>query len=229
MHAKILVVDDEKKLVSLIKAYLEKEGYRVATAFDGQSALEGWEREAPDLIVLDILLPRLDGYDFCRRVRQTANTPIIMLSAKSEETDKLIGLELGADDYMTKPFSLRELTARIKAILRRDSRRGESGKTIARGPLTIWPAMHKVELQESDIELTATEFKLLEALARNPGQVFTRQRLMELAQGDTFEAYERTVDAHIKNIRKKLRGKEDGWEFIETVHGVGYRFKADKL
>jgi len=229
MNAKILVVDDEKKLVSLIEAYLEKEGYQVTTAFDGQSALEVWGREAPDLIVLDILLPQLDGYDFCRRIRQKADTPIIMLSAKSEETDKLIGLELGADDYMTKPFSLRELTARIKAILRRDSRRSESEETITRGPLTIWPAMHRVELAESKIELTATEFKLLEAMARNPGQVFTRQRLMELAQGDMFEAYERTVDAHIKNIRKKLREKEDGGDFIETVHGVGYRFKAEQL
>ncbi len=225
MNARILVVDDEKKLVSLIKAYLEKEGYQVATAFDGRSALEAWKREAPDLIVLDILLPQMDGYDFCREIRQKADTPIIMLSAKSEETDKLIGLELGADDYMTKPFSLRELTARIKAILRRDTRRSESEEGIVRGSLTIWPAMHRVELVDSKVDLTATEFKLLEVMARNPGQVFSRQRLMELGQGDTFEAYERTVDAHIKNIRKKLRGKEDGWDDIETVHGVGYRFK----
>lgn len=226
MNARILVVDDEKKLVNLIKAYLEKEGYQVATAFDGRAALEAWKREAPDLIVLDILLPHMDGYDFCREIRQKADTPIIMLSAKSEETDKLIGLELGADDYMTKPFSLRELTARIKAILRRDARRSESEETIVRGSLTIWPAMHRVELADSKVELTATEFKLLEVMARNPGQVFSRQRLMELGQGDMFEAYERTVDAHIKNIRKKLRGKEDGWDFIETVHGVGYRFKT---
>ncbi len=228
MNAKILVVDDEKKLVSLIRAYLEKEGYQVVAAFDGKSALEVWEREAPDLIVLDILLPYLDGYDFCRRVRERANTPIIMLSAKSEETDKLIGLELGADDYMTKPFSLRELTARIKAILRRESRRSDVEESITRGPLIIWPSMHRVELADTRIELTATEFRVLEALARNPGQVFTRQRLMELAQGDMFEAYERTVDAHIKNIRKKLRGKKDGWDFIETVHGVGYRFRTEQ-
>jgi DNA-binding response OmpR family regulator len=226
MNGKILVVDDEKKLVALIRAYLEKEGYHVLEAFDGVTALTLWEQEAPDLIVLDIMLPGLDGYDFCRRVRERAATPIIMLSARSEETDKLVGLELGADDYMTKPFSLRELAARIKAVRRRSQQEEPPAEAaISCGPLTIWPDRHLAELDGETLQFTASEFRILEAMARRPGQVFTRLRLLEIAQGQSFEAYERTIDAHIKNIRKKLRDKEDDRGFIETVHGVGYRFQ----
>ncbi|MHB8781543.1 MAG: response regulator transcription factor [Candidatus Geothermincolia bacterium] len=229
MNAKILVVDDEKKLVALIRTYLEKEGYRVITTYDGQAALELWKSEAPDLIVLDILLPQLDGYDFCRRVRERAATPIIMLSAKSEEADKLVGLELGADDYMTKPFSLRELTARIKAVLRRGNGIEQGAEPMQRGVLLIRPAEHVVEVDGVTVSLTATEFRMLELMARRNGQVFNRQQLLEYASGEAFEAYERSVDVHIKNIRRKLREQTGEWEFIHTVHGVGYRFQPQRL
>ncbi len=227
--ARILVVDDEKKIVRLVKAYLEKEGYSVLEAYDGASALESWRREPPDLVVLDILMPELDGLEFLREVRKTSMVPVIMLSARSQEVDKLVGLGLGADDYVTKPFSPRELVARIKAVLRRHRQGAPSGDApISEGPMTIYPERHQLEVGGEEVVLTATEFSLLLAMAACPGRVFTRGQLIQQAQGDFFEGYERTVDTHVKNVRRKLGEKAKEWNFIETVYGVGYKFVAQK-
>ena len=226
---KILIVDDEKKMVKLVRAYLEKEGYDTVEAYNGKAALEMWRRERPDLVVLDIMMPEVDGLEFCREVRRSSTTPIIMLSAKSEETDKLVGLELGADDYVTKPFSPRELVARIRAVLRRhDLASGGEERPIAEGPLVIHKDRHRVEVNEEEVPLTPTEFGMLASLASSPGRVFSRGQLIKSVQGDFFEGYERTVDTHIKNIRKKVGQQAADWSFIETVYGVGYRFQAKK-
>jgi two-component system OmpR family response regulator len=226
-EGRILVVDDEKKIVKLVKAYLEKEGYATLEAYDGASALELWRREAPDLIVLDILMPGVDGLEFLREVRQTSQVPVIMLSARSQEVDKLVGLGLGADDYVTKPFSPRELVARIRAVLRRHRPGAPGDETpIHEGPLAVYPDRHTVTAAGEEVLLTATEFAMLRALASSPGRVYTRGQLIQLAQGDFFEGYERTVDTHVKNVRRKIAQKAEGWSFIETVHGVGYRFVA---
>ena len=226
---KILIVDDEKKIVKLVRAYLEKEGYATIGAYDGKAALELWRRERPDLVVLDILMPEVDGLEFCREVRKSSTTPIIMLSAKSGETDKLVGLELGADDYVTKPFSPRELVARIRAVLRRhDLASGGEEIPIAEGPLVIHRDRHLVSVNGEEVQLTPTEFSMLASLASSPGRVFSRGQLIRSVQGDFFEGYERTVDTHIKNIRKKIGRNATDWSFIETVYGVGYRFQAKK-
>lgn len=238
--ARVLVVDDEPKIAQVVGAYLEADGFEVTLAHDGVSALRIFELESPDLVVLDLMLPGLDGKEFCRRVRQgraggsgSVWTPIIMLTARTEEADRLIGLELGADDYVTKPFSPRELVARVKAVLKRTrpetrSTSDSSPETIAHGPLKIHTRKHIVELDGTEVALTATEFEMLHLMAANPRQVFSRRELIEVAQGEYYEGYGRTVDTHIKNLRKKLKGRASGAEFIETVHGVGYRFKAEK-
>jgi DNA-binding response OmpR family regulator len=223
---KVLVVDDEAKIVELVKLYLEKAGYRVATAADGSRGLELFRRERPDLIILDIMLPEIDGLEVCRHIRRESNVPIIMLTAKSEDVDKLIGLELGADDYITKPFSPREVVARVRAVLRRTQGSLAQAHIIAIGGLVIDLDRHQVHCQGQPIELTATEFKLLAALAQNPGRVFTRLQLLDLVQGIAYEGYERTIDTHIKNLRRKLAalgGKE--MCRIGTVRGVGYKFQ----
>ena len=228
-EARILLVDDEKKIVRLVKAYLEKEGYTTLEAYDGAAALELWRREAPDLIVLDIMMPSVDGLEFLREVRQTSMVPVIMLSARSQEVDKLVGLGLGADDYVTKPFSPRELVARIRAVLRRHRMAARAGDApITEGPLTVYPDRHQVEVGGEEVTLTATEFAMLLAMAASPGRVYTRGQLIQLAQGDFFEGYERTVDSHIKNVRRKIGEKARDWSFIETVYGVGYKFVAQK-
>jgi DNA-binding response OmpR family regulator len=229
MREKILIVDDEKKMVKILKTALDNEGYVTVEAYDGEAALERWRQERPDLVVLDVLMPRMDGFEFCRRVRETSDTPIIILSAKTEELDKLEGLGLGADDYMTKPFSPRELVARIRALLRRfETRRDTAEQRIAIGPLVIDIEKHLVEIDGLEVSITPTEFGLLLALAAHPERVFSRRELIESAQGEFFDGYERTVDAHIGNMRKKLASNAGDWSFIETVYGVGYRFKAEK-
>jgi len=229
MREKILIVDDEKKMVKILKTALDNEGYVTVEAYDGEAALERWRQERPDLVVLDVLMPRMDGFEFCRRVRETSDTPIIILSAKTEELDKLEGLGLGADDYMTKPFSPRELVARIRALLRRfETRRDTAEQRIAIGPLVIDIEKHLVEIDGLEVSITPTEFGLLLALASHPERVFSRRELIESAQGEFFDGYERTVDAHIGNMRKKLASNAGDWSFIETVYGVGYRFKAEK-
>ena len=229
MREKILIVDDEKKMVKILKTALDNEGYVTVEAYDGEAALERWRQERPDLVVLDVLMPRMDGFEFCRRVRETSDTPIIILSAKTEELDKLEGLGLGADDYMTKPFSPRELVARIRALLRRfETRRDAAEQRIAIGPLVIDIEKHLVEIDGLEVSITPTEFSLLLTLASHPERVFSRRELIESAQGEFFDGYERTVDAHIGNMRKKLASDAGDWSFIETVYGVGYRFKAEK-
>lgn len=236
----ILVVDDEPSVVSVVKAYLEKEGYRVVTAADGLTAWDAFEREQPDLVVLDLMLPGLPGQDVCRRIRHAGDTPVIMLTARTEETDKIVGLKMGADDYVTKPFSPRELVARVEAVLRRsrlalsgdgaDGGTGEGnhrrdGRTrLVRGPLVVDPDKHEARWGGEILDLTPTEFSLLETLARRPGRVFTRMELMEMAKGEAYEGYERTIDSHIKNLRRKLKQAGMDGEWIKTVFGVGYKF-----
>jgi two-component system OmpR family response regulator len=229
MKKKILIVDDEQRIVDLVKAYLEKEGYATIEALDGELALKLWREEKPDLVVLDILMPQVDGLEFCREVRKGSDTPIIILSARSQEEDRLTGLELGADDYVVKPFSPRELVARVRAVLRRQNQEeGRKEPSIIEGPLVINREKRLVEVDGEEIQLTATEFDILETLASYPGRVYSRGQLVGSEKAGYHESNDRTVDAHIKNIRKKLGEKAVGWSFIETVYGIGYRFQAKK-
>ncbi len=221
---RILVVDDEPQIVELLRSYLERDGFEVAEAADGEQALATCRHLLPDLVILDLMLPRLDGREVCRRIRETAHTPIIMLTARDEETDKLLGLELGADDYVTKPFSPREVVARVRAVLRRGT--WETADVIRAGDLVIDLRAHEVSLQGRRVELTPTEFKLLETLAAHPSQVFTRMQLIDRVQGHAFEGYERTIDAHIKNLRGKVEPDPRNPRHILTVFGVGYKFQV---
>ncbi|MBS3736354.1 MAG: response regulator transcription factor [Candidatus Bipolaricaulota bacterium] len=221
----ILVIEDEGRIVRLIRDYLSEEGYRIIDARDGEEGLTAFERQNPDLIILDLMLPKKDGLDVAREVRKNSEVPIIMLTAKTEEVDRVTGLELGADDYMTKPFSLRELAARIKAVLRRTG--GDLGKrgVIRRGELLIDTETHQVKLDGEEVDLTPTEFDLLAAMARNPGRAFTRKSLLEEIGHYPGESVKRKIDTHVKNLRKKLGSGDEPERFIETVHGVGYRFR----
>ncbi len=221
---RILVVDDEPQIVDLLRSYLARDGFDVDEAADGKAALAAFLRLRPDLVILDLMLPQLDGREVCRRIRETAQTPIIMLTARDEETDKLLGLELGADDYITKPFSPREVVARVRAVLRRGSR--EAPDLLRVGELAIDLRAHEVSVSGRRVDLTPTEFKLLETLARYPNQVFTRMQLIDRVQGHAFEGYERTVDAHIKNLRGKVESDPRTPRYIVTVFGVGYKFQA---
>jgi two-component system, OmpR family, alkaline phosphatase synthesis response regulator PhoP len=221
---RILVVDDEAQIVDLLRSYLRRDGFEVDEAADGEAALAAAARMRPDLIILDLMLPKMDGREVCRRIRETANTPIIMLTARDEETDKLLGLELGADDYITKPFSPREVTARVRAVLRRGSR--ETVEVVRAGDLLIDLRAHEVSLGGRRVELTPTEFRLLETMAGHPNQVFTRMQLIDRVQGHAFEGYERTVDAHIKNLRAKVEPDPKTPRYIVTVYGVGYKFQT---
>ncbi|MGE5252103.1 MAG: response regulator transcription factor [Bacteroidota bacterium] len=225
----ILVVDDEPKITQLVRDYLEQAGFGVHTAQDGRSALSAAKTEKPDLIVLDLGLPRMDGLDFMRELRKVSTTPVIMLTARSEESDKLIGLELGADDYMTKPFSPKELVARVRAVFRRIENVLSSGTEIIHAAdLTLdVPRMRVTAAGREVEELTPTEFELLTVLARQPGRVFTRGQLLDAIHGVAFESYERAIDAHIKNIRRKIEVRPGEPRYILTVYGVGYRF-ADR-
>ena len=221
----ILVVDDEPKIVKTAKAYLENAGFRVVTAGDGQIALTVYRHEKPALVILDLGLPGMDGLDVARTLRRDSDVPIIMLTARVDETDKLIGLELGADDYMTKPFSPRELVARVRAVLRRTGgEREQSPPPIVAGEIRIDLERRSVTVEGEAVELTATEFDLLAVLARHPGRVFTRLELLDRVQGYAFEGYERTVDAHVKNLRQKIEPEPKQPQYVLTVYGVGYRF-----
>ena len=224
MAQTILVVDDEPQLVKVLRSYLEQAGFRVVTANDGQMALAQYKHEKPDLILLDLNLPGLDGIDVARRLRATSNVPIIMVTARVEETDRLIGLELGADDYVTKPFSPREVVARVRAVLRRAEAEPTTPEIIRVADIAIDLTRHTVTRAGEPIDLTPTEFGLLVALAREPGRAFTRLQLLEAAQGDAFEGYERTIDAHIKNLRAKIEPNPKKPKYILTVFGVGYKF-----
>jgi DNA-binding response OmpR family regulator len=220
--ARILVVDDEAKIVQLVRDYLERAGFAVSTARDGNEALMRAHSERPDLIVLDLGLPELDGMEVTRRLRRDSGVPIIMLTARHEETDKVVGLELGADDYVTKPFSPRELEARVRAVLRRQSRDSDA-EVLRAGDLQLDLPRLRTEVGGRAVELTATEFQLLAALARQPGRVFTRAQLLDAIHGVAFESYERAIDAHVKNIRRKIEPDPRTPRYLLTVYGVGYR------
>jgi DNA-binding response OmpR family regulator len=220
--ARILVVDDEPKIVQLVRDYLERAGFAVSTAGDGNEALMRAHQERPDLIVLDLGLPGLDGLEVTRRLRRDSGVPIIMLTARDEETDKVVGLELGADDYVTKPFSPRELEARVRAVLRRHI--GDSEAEVLRAAdLTLDVPRLRTEVSGRPVELTATEFQLLAALARQPGRVFTRAQILDAIHGVAFDSYERAIDAHVKNIRRKIEPDPRTPRYLLTVYGVGYR------
>ncbi len=229
MAQKILVVDDEQKMVKLVRTYLEGSGFKVAVAYDGQEALTLFRHEAPDLIVLDLMLPKIDGLDVARTIRRASNVPIIMLTARAEETDRLIGLELGADDYVVKPFSPRELVARVRAVLRRAAKSwpGDGGEPppqiITAGGLSLDLGRREAKLAGRRVKLTTLQFDLLTVLTRRPGQVFTRMQLLDAVQGEAFEGYERTIDAHIKNLRQALGDDSRAPRYILTVRGVGYK------
>jgi two-component system alkaline phosphatase synthesis response regulator PhoP len=225
---KILVVDDDRHIVDLVQLYLERDGYQVLVAYDGLEALKLARQRRPDLIVLDLLLPEVDGLDVCRILQTESDVPIIMLTAKTTEEDKLIGLELGADDYVTKPFSPRELVARVRAVLRRVGQEAPQGPTEIRfADLVIDRRSHEVRVRGEVVSLTPTEFRLLEVLAREPGRAFTRLELLDRVFGYDFEGFERTIDVHVKNLRKKIERDPRQPIYVQTVYGVGYKFSED--
>lgn len=224
MSKTILVVDDEARLVNLVKAYLEQGGFRVVTAKNGREALFICRQEKPDLILLDIMMPEMDGHEFLRVHRQERPTPIILLTARVEEDDKIIGLELGADDYVTKPFSPRELLARVRAVLRRGSQPVESSARLRVAGISLDLERFLVEVEDERIDLTRSEFDLLAILMGSPGRAFSRLDLLDRLQGTTFEGSERTIDVHIKNLRAKIEPNPRQPRYVETVYGVGYRF-----
>lgn len=225
MARKILFVEDEEQIVRVVRAYLEQAGYEVLVARDGPEGLRRHRQESPDLVVLDLMLPGMDGLDVCRAIRRESSTPIIMLTARAEETDKLIGLELGADDYITKPFSPRELVARIRAVLRRTIGEQVAPATIRAADIEIDTEAHTVSVRGQPVDLTPTEFDLLAALARHPGRVLSRAQLLDAALGEVYEGYERTIDVHIRNLRRKIEPDPGNPRYIQTVYGVGYRFQ----
>ena len=227
MSQKILIVEDEIELVKVIRDYLEKAGFRVDSVDNGTAAVSAFQHNPPDLVLLDLNLPGMDGLDVAREIRRINDVPIIMVTARVEETDKLIGLELGADDYITKPFSPREVVARVRAVLRRTQKPVTTPEIIESGDIMIDLLRHRVNVTGQSVELTPTEFDLLVVMASQPGRAFSRMQLLESTQGETFEGYERTIDAHIKNLRSKIETDPKKPVFIETVFGVGYRFRDE--
>ncbi|MFQ5595872.1 MAG: response regulator transcription factor [Anaerolineae bacterium] len=230
MTQRILIVEDERDIVAVVKGYLEQAGYQTLTAYDGKTGLFMARQEKPDLVVLDLMLPEMDGLDVCRALRRdrdpvVADTPIIMLTARVEETDKLIGLELGADDYVTKPFSPRELVARVRTVLRRLERadRTSEERPLHAGDLVLDPTRREARLGDQLLDLTPTEFDLLHLLMANPGRPFSRLELLERLQGEAYAGYDRTIDVHIKNLRKKLGEGGRTPRYIKTVLNVGYK------
>jgi len=227
---KLVVIEDEVKIARMIKDYLEKEGASVSLARDGASGLQQAREEAPHLVILDLMLPDINGLEICRRLRQQSDVPIIMLTAKSQETDRVVGLEMGADDYITKPFSLAELAARVRAVLRRtrvpESRQNHGEKILTRGPFALDIENHQVKKGPQEILLTPTEFSLLAFMARSPGRVFSRLQLLEACLGEAYSGYERSIDTHIRNLRKKIETNPAHPEHIITVFGLGYKFQV---
>ena len=219
---RILIVDDEPKIVRLVRDYLEHAGFAVTVARDGREALMRARTDPPDLVVLDLGLPELDGLDVTRSLRRDSSVPIIMLTARDDETDTVLGLELGADDYVTKPFSPRELVARVRAVLRRQAS-DSSGELLRAGNLTLDLPRLRATVDDRVVPLTATEFQLLATMAGQPGRVFTRSQLLDAIHGVAFESYERAIDAHVKNIRRKLESDPRSPRYLLTVYGVGYR------
>lgn len=227
MSKKIMVVDDEPRLISLLEAYLSQEGFHVVTASNGREALFLARQEKPDLIILDILMPEMDGYEFMRLHRKERETPIILLTAKVEEDDKIIGLELGADDYVTKPFRPRELTARVRAVLRRTGQTEPIAEVLHSANITLDREDHTVKVSDEFVDLTPSEFDLLAALMSAPGRAFSRLDLLDRIQGTAYEGYERTIDVHIKNLRAKIEPDPRSPRYIKTVYGIGYRFARE--
>ena len=228
MTQTILVVDDEKRLVSLVESYLLREGYRVVTAYNGKEALTVARREKPDLVVLDLMMPELDGYGFMRAHRAEQNTPIVLLTARVDDDEKVIGLELGADDYITKPFRPRELVARVRAVLRRGGRETEPvAQVLQVADICLERETRLVKVRDEFMDLTPSEFDILAALMSTPGRVYSRLDLLDIIQGVRYEGYERTIDTHIKNLRAKLEEDPRNPRYIETVYGVGYRFARE--
>ena len=222
---RVLVVDDDENIVQLVKMYLERDGYQVWCAYDGPNGLVEFRRNRPDVIVLDLMLPGMGGLDVCREIRRESSAPIVMLTAKTTEADKLIGLDLGADDYVTKPFSPRELLARIRAVLRRVPGTNDLGpEEIVVGPLTLYPRRFQAEVDGKPMRLTPTDFNLIRTMAEAPGQVFSRPQLIEKAFGYDFEGFERNVDVHVTSLRRKLEA--GGTRFIKTVYGLGYKLEV---
>lgn len=227
MAKTVLVVDDKKELRVMVKSYLEQEGFRVLTAADGQEALYTARHEHPDLIILDLMMPQMGGYEFISAYRRDALTPIIVLTAKLEEGDKVLGLELGADDFVTKPFSMRELVARIRAVLRRTSREQNEAEVLRVGEISLDRGRRLVAITDRPVDLTPSEFDLLAAFLAAPGRAFSRTDLLDRLQGDAYDGYERTIDVHIRNLRLKIEPDPAKPRYIETVYGVGYRFAAE--
>ncbi|MFZ5652741.1 MAG: response regulator transcription factor [Bacillota bacterium] len=233
MGNKILLVDDEERILEVVANFLESEGYSVFRALDGNEALARVEEDMPDLVLLDWMLPGKSGIDVCREIRSRCDIPIIMLTARVDESDKVLGLEVGADDYVTKPFSLRELAARVRSVMRRYSlvsgngKNGADSSTIRRGPLIIDIEKFEAWKNDSLLNLTATEFKILQTLAQRPGVVYSRLQLMRIAMGEAYVNYERSIDTHVSNLRKKIGDSPGEPRFILTVFGLGYKF-ADR-
>ena len=230
MNETVLVVDDEPKITKLAQDYLERNGFRVLTAGDGQTALTLFRHERPDFVVLDLNLPGMDGLDVARALRKESDVPIIMLTARVDETDRLIGLELGADDYITKPFSARELVARVRAVLRRTHGNGGGERRpglLRAGELELDLNGHSASLAGRPVHLTRSEFNLLAVLAQNPGQVFSREQLLDRLHGIVYEGFDRSVDSHIKNLRRKIERDPLAPEYILTVYGIGYKFNDE--
>lgn len=225
--AAILMIEDEPALARVVQSYLEKAGMTVRLETRGDQGLLAWEQMRPDLVLLDLNLPGTDGLDVARAIRRKSDTPIIMVTARAEETDRLIGLELGADDYIVKPYSPREVVARVRAVLRRAGREPQAARRLEAGDLEIDLDAHQARRGDNLLDLTPTEFNLLLTLVGQPGRVFSRLQLLEAIQGTSYEGYERTIDAHIKNLRAKLEDDPRQPRFIETVFGVGYRFRKD--
>ncbi len=228
MAKKILVVDDKLEIRTLLKSYLTQEGYEVVTASDGKEALFVARQAKPDLIVLDLMMPEMSGYDFIRSYSREADTPIIVLTARLEETDKVTGLELGADDFVTKPFSPRELTARIRAVLRRVEKQEKPAAMLRQGEIALDRTGRLVTVAERPIDLTPSEFEILATLMAAPGRAFTRLELLDRLQGTAYEGYERTIDVHIRNLRAKVESDPSQPKYIETIYGTGYRFTPVK-
>jgi DNA-binding response OmpR family regulator len=226
MNRTILVVDDDKKIVDLVSLYLKRDGYGVLAAYDGQEALDLARRKQPDLIVLDLLLPELDGTDVCRLLRAESRVPIVMLTARSTDDDKLLGLDIGADDYITKPFNPRELVARVRAVLRRTTPEEAPADDVQFGDLTISFVRHEVFASGRTVNLTPTEVRLLETLVKEPGRAFSRADLLDRAFGYDYDGVERTVDVHIMNLRRKIEPEPGRPRYVATVPGLGYRFEG---
>ena len=229
MAARILVVDDQADIVRVLRGYLEQAGFTVLTANDGHEALRIARQEKPALVVLDLMLPGMDGIDVCRALRKEGDIPIIMLTARVEEADRIVGLELGADDYVTKPFSPREVVARVRAVLRRtqSALSAENDEILVVGALSLDAAKRLLFVGERQVELTPSEFEVLHLMMRSPGRVFSREQLLEASQGMAYEGYERTIDTHVKNLRKKIETTPRHPEYLLTVHGVGYKMREE--